>query len=183
MPITFPFSVLFSRLRGSFLLEILISLFVLAVGMVGIAALLLIAHKNSSSSYLKQQGVQFAYNIIERMRANRLAAINGSYNINNLVASGAVTLPGAPGTMCNISACSATQLATYDTWYWLTKEVGQLPSGSASIITSLAATGGNTVVVVTVQWDDSPAQKLVGANSQTASGNVNLAQFTVDTLL
>lgn len=168
---------------GVALLEVLITLLVLAIGMMGIASMLFFAHKASSSSYIKQQAIQSAYNIIDRMRANRDAAINGSYNVSNIVSSGNVSVPSAPSADCSTSSCSPTQLAAYDTWYWQAKDLTQLPGGCGSIATAPAATGGNTAVTVTVQWDDSPTQNLLGATSSTAAGNANLAQFIVGTLL
>lgn len=56
------------RGAGFALLEVLIALVVLAFGMIGIAGMLLVAHKANSSSYLKQQAVQSAYDIIDRVR-------------------------------------------------------------------------------------------------------------------
>lgn len=160
------------------MLEVLIAAVVLAFGMLGIAGMLLMGHKSNSSSYIKQQAVQSAYDIVDRIRANASSAIGGSYNVNNLTTGGAPVIPTRP-TDCSTAACTASQLATYDVWYWLYQDVAaQLPNGSGSIVTS--ALGANTLVSVTVQWDDSPAQKL-GATTQTTS--LNLAQFKIQTLL
>lgn len=168
------------RLAGFALLEVLVSLVVFAVGMLGVAALLIIAHKTSSSNYIKQTGVQYAYNMLDRIRANSQAAINGNYAISNLVSSGSPTVPSAPSSDCSVSVCSATQMAAYDTWYWLAKELALLPAGCGSVVTALDA-NGNTSVTITVQWDDSLAQADLGANGATGSGSN--AQFIVSTLL
>ncbi|MDY7546204.1 type IV pilus modification protein PilV [Glaciimonas sp. CA11.2] len=172
------------RRTGFALLEVLIALVVLAFGMIGIAGMLLVAHKANSASYLKQQAVQSAYDIIDRVRANSPAAVSGSYNVNNLL-TGAV-LPAAPATIppdCSVVACSVAQLAAYDVWYWLAKDIAQLPNGRGSVVTAAVATSNNTLVTVTVQWDDSPAQSKLGASTQTQGTSANLAQFTVQTLL
>lgn len=167
-------------LRGFAMIEVLVTMVIMAVGMLGIASMLLLSHKASSSSYLKQQAMQTTYNIIDRMRANRQAAIDGSYNVNNL-ASGVPTLPSTPSPDCSSAACTPTQLATYDVWYWLARDVSLLPNGSASITTSV--NGGNTIVTVTLQWDDSPAQSKLGAAGDVSAMNASLVRYSIGTSL
>ncbi len=134
--------------RGVTLLEVLISIVILAVGMLGIASMLLYANKANNSSYTKHQAVQAIYNIFDKIRANSQAATNGNYNISNIGSGGVPTTVATPSVQCTGTACTAAQLATYDTWLWLTRDVAQLPSGSGSI-TSAVNANNNTVVTVT----------------------------------
>lgn len=166
---------------GFALIEVLITFLVLAFGMLGIAGMLLTANKANNSSYAKQQAVQSAYDIVDRIRANRLAGIAGSYNVSNLTSGGSATAPAAPSTDCGASTCTAAQLVTYDVWFWLAKDLAQLPNGSGAVVT--APSGTNTLLTITVQWDDSPAQSKLGGANQSASGQPNLAQFSMQTLL
>lgn len=151
--------------RAFSLIEALVALVVFAIGMIGLARMLLISHKTHASSYLRQQAVQSAYNIIEQIRANRQLAINGNYNVSNIVSSGTPTLPSTPSTDCKTTTCNTTQLATYDTWDWLSNNVAKLPNGCGSITT--AASGSNTVVTVTVQWSDAPTDNILGTANST----------------
>ncbi len=146
-------------IRGFSLFEVLVALVIMAIGMLGIARMLLIAHKANSSSYIRQQSIQAAYDIIDHMRANRQATLNGNYNVSNLVTNGAPTIPSAPSTKCDIASCSASQLASYDSWHWLSTELTKLPNGCGAVSTNTA--GLNTVVTVTVQWDDSASQTAI----------------------
>ncbi len=148
---------------GFSLIEILVALLILSIGMLGIAQLLLLTHKTNSSSYIRQQATQSAYDIFDRINTNRQAAINGNYTVNNLVLSGSPSPPSTPTTNCDNSVCNEAQMAAYDIWYWLTTDVAQLPNGCGSITTS--ASGINTIVTVTVQWDDSPAEQALGATT------------------
>ena len=161
--------------QGFSLLEVLIALVILAMGMLGIARMLLITHKSNSSNYTRQQAVQSAYNILDRIRANRSGALSGNYGVSNLVSSGSPSTPAAPSTNCGSTICSAAQLATYDTWYWLTSDLTQLPNGCGSVSTALS--GLNTIITVTVQWDDSPTQQMLGTT------NPNLVQFILQSEL
>lgn len=170
---------------GFTLLELLVSVLILAFGLLGIGSMMGFALKANSSSYLKQQSIQSAYNIIDRMRANSQMATGGSYNVNNLVTSGSPVIPAKPSPDCSAAACSPAEVAAYDSWYWLAQEVAtQLPGGCASVTT--AASGTNTLVTVTVQWDDSPAQNKLGSAAAAAaavSGHANLSRFITQTLL
>ena len=168
---------------GFALLEVLVSLVILAVGMLGVAGLLFTTVKSNSSAYLKQQAVQSAYDILDNMRANAQQAIAGAYNACNLQSgcTGGAGAPPAnePNPQCDTSACTGAQMASWDLWRWASADLGQLPSGTGSVTTAAAA--GGTLVTVTVQWNDSPAaSKLGNSSTSPASG---LAQYTIQTLL
>lgn len=170
---------------GFTLIELLVSVLIMAFGLLGIGGMMGLTLKSNSSSYLKQLSVQSAYNIIDRMHANSATAMAGSYNVNNLVTSGAPAIPTKPSPDCSATTCTPAQLAAYDSWYWLANDVAaQLPNGCASVTT--AVSGINTLVTVTVQWDDSPAQSQLGsatASSVAVSGHPNLSRFVTQTLL
>ena len=165
--------------NGMTLLEVLISIVILAVGMLGIASMLMFSNKANNSNYGKLQAVQCVYDIFDRIRANSQAAINGNYNVNNIGTNGLPIAVATPSVLCNSAACTSTQMATYDTWYWLTKDVSKLPNGSGAITSALSAATGNTVITVTVQWDDSPAQKQLGASSAASAINANFVQLSI----
>jgi type IV pilus assembly protein PilV len=74
-------------------------------------------------------------------------------------------------------------MATYDTWYWLSKDVAKLPSGSGSITSAPSGASGNTIITVTVQWDDSPAQANLGASSTVSATNPNFVQLSIQSEL
>ncbi|GAC1408903.1 MAG: type IV pilus modification protein PilV [Burkholderiaceae bacterium] len=161
------------RLTAGFaLIEVLIALLIMAIGMLGLAGMLVIGNKANSSSYLKQQAIQSAYDIVDRMRANKAQAVLGAYN----------QMPSPTGAPdCNTALCSADEIASYDLSYWFYTDLAQLPGGTGSITSATA--GSNTLVTVTVQWDDKPAQAKLGSASASVLVTPNLAEFTVQTLL
>ena len=167
--------------RGFTLLEVLVALLVMSFGMLGISSLMLVTTRVNTSSVTKQLAIQSANNIIDRIRANRAAAIANAYNVNDLATTGTPSYPATPGADCSSTSCSPTDLATYDVWYWLTKDVGQLPLGSGAVATQ--AFGSNTLVTITVQWNDAPAQKMVGAAASSVSSAPHIAALIVTTLL
>ncbi|MDE1898031.1 MAG: type IV pilus modification protein PilV [Xanthomonadaceae bacterium] len=159
------------RSRGFSLLEVMVAIVILSLGMLGVAAVLITVHKANASSYLRQQAVQETYDILDRMRANRSAALQGGYDV------ALNTAPGTASVNCTSGSCSPTQLAGYDQWQWLTELASTLPSGTGSV--GLGTVAGGTCgsltysnslstpptapvcVVVTVQWSDTPAQKML----------------------
>lgn len=166
--------------QGYAMLELLMALVIWAVGILGITGLLLLSLRANNSSYMKQLSIQSAYDIIDRMRANRQAVLNGDYAVNNLTLGGTPALPSTP-TDCSTNTCTATQLATYDTWFWLAKDLTELPNGSGSISTAML--GSNTEVTITLRWDDSLAKQKIGAMGAAPSGNANLIEYSIKTLL
>ncbi|MHB8473214.1 MAG: type IV pilus modification protein PilV [Gammaproteobacteria bacterium] len=125
--------------RGFTLLEILIALLILSVGLLGLAGLQVNGlHSNQDSYYLTQAMAQ-AYDMADRMRANRVGYTAGSYdNIDT-------TTPTDPG--CITTGCSSANMAVYDRYQWNTANANVLPSGKGSVTTS-----GN-IRIITVMWD------------------------------
>ena len=155
------------RNSGFTLIEVLIAIVVFSLGVLGIGAMLIVLHKTSTSSYLQQQAVQYAYDIVDRMHANQAAAKAGNYNVA-LHTSPPVAPP------CLGAVCTPTQVATYDQSQWITELNTFLPAGTGGIAT--AVLGSSTTVTVTINWDDSPTQKTLGET-------VAPATYTLTTVL
>lgn len=166
---------------GFTLVEVLVALLVMAFGLLGTTALLLVTLRSNTSNVMKQQAVQSAHNAVERVRANQAVARSAGYDVTNLVATGTPRYPAVPGVDCRVATCSPTEVATFDTWYWLASELARLPLGSGSITTQPA--GQNTLLTVTVQWDDSLAQGKLGFAAVGPAGGPTITQLVVKTLL
>lgn len=138
------------RHSGFTLLEVLVAIVIISLGMLGVAALLITVHKANASSYLQQQAVQDAYDVLDRMRANLAGTQAGYYD--GTYATGVTT--GCLGTTVQ----SPKQIATCDTSQW-GNTLQQLPAGKGKIATSTA--NNQTTVKVTVTWSDAPAQQTI----------------------
>jgi type IV pilus assembly protein PilV len=134
---------------GFTLLEVLIAITVLAIGLLGLAGLQLITLQTGQVSYQRSQAITLAYEVADRMRANRLQAGAKAYAVT------ALTTPTAATTNCGTASCSAAQLATYDVSTWYARVQNLLPSGTASIACSTAGCGTGVMQTVTVMWDES----------------------------
>jgi type IV pilus assembly protein PilV len=160
--------------NGFTLVEVLVTLLVLSIGLLGIDKLLLVSSRANDSAYLRTQATALAYSILDSMRANRQTAVNGVY-------TGTSTSFTNPNVQCTAaSPCSGTTIAQNDMWQWaqdLTTALG--PSGVGTISTvnvTDPVTGATDVTAtITVQWNDSVAQQTFGATA----GNVSVTLETV----
>lgn len=157
---------------GFSLLEVLISLVIVAVGLLGVAGLMSNTLKSNDSAYMRSQATAQAYNIIDRMRANMSGVNSGSY---------VVTMPASPATgslpsTCTGAPCNSAALAAYDIGQW-EYELGKLlPQGMGSISYTIGPTA--TTYTVTVLWNDSRAnQALGGAPAATTFSLVVSSSF------
>ena len=125
--------------RGFTLIEALVALVILSIGLLGVAGLQLTSLRGNTSSQYRSQATFLAYDIADRMRANRQAAMAGGY----LTEFGA-DLPS-----------TATTIAEADLIDWKTRlSAGTLlPPGADGEIAW--ADPANGVVAIRIQWDDS----------------------------
>lgn len=121
--------------RGVSLIEVMIAVFILGIGMLGIAAMQAVALSNSQSSVERSQAVIHAYSMLDAMRANRDAALINAY-----------TPGGDTGLMCAVPA--GGNIAANDVNIWMTNITTSLQAGCGQIQNN----GG--IFTVSVQWND-----------------------------
>lgn len=125
------------RCAGGFtLLEVLVAVFVLAVGILGAAATQLTALRTRHQSSLMSNGVQLASSLADSMRANRETmraadSANPYLQLQYEVADGA---PQAPTASCFAGAgCSAAQLADAELYQFKNALRAGFPAGRAVV--------------------------------------------------
>lgn len=112
------------RQRGVSLLEVLISIVILSVGLLGYAGLQTLSMKNNTSALHRSQATILAYDIVDRIRANRPNM--ASYNV----------ALGAVGTYPDVIS-------------WKNNVAATLPDGKGAVAIDL-----NGIATITIQWDD-----------------------------
>ena len=116
--------------RGTTLIETLVALVVLSVGLLGIAALQMTTLRNNRGAHLRSQAQVMAYDIADRMRANRTAALANAY---------VIAIAATP---------SGSGLALADLQEWKNTLAATLPGGDARI----SRTG--EMFEIRIQWTD-----------------------------
>jgi type IV pilus assembly protein PilV len=153
-----------SRTEGFSLLESLIALVVFSVGFLALTLLMQTSLQKNNSAFYRSVATEQAYDMADRIRANRGAA--GVTVVNY----GGVEASADPG--CIAVTCTPLQLAQYDGWQWNQTNARVLPSGGGSIVPS-AATGA---VTVTVSWDDNRT----GEDCSTPTPHADCMSFVVE---
>lgn len=142
------------RQNGSSLMEVMVSLFVLAIGLMGILAMQVKSIQFGQSADTYSRAMNLANDIAERIRTNP----------KNVTAYAAEDIPETAPTNCKngelSAACSASDLVKWDLFNWSETVKNTLPVGTGSIV--LKTQGGKTYLQVTVSFDDSRANGTAG---------------------
>src|SRR3569833_866562 len=97
-----------TKQRGFTKIEVLVSVVVLSVGMLGVAGLQATGQSTNHSAYLSRQATALAYDMIDRMCANITVITSGAYIAFNTSTIN-YCIPG-----CITAGCSAANMAAYD---------------------------------------------------------------------
>lgn len=114
------------RAKGSTLLEVLVSIVVLSIGLLGLAGLQATSMKSNHSAYMRSQATLLAYDLADRMRAARTAS----------------TPQVGTGRFDDASL-------HVDRTSWNADLVNLLGPGAAGTVLR-----NSNVVTITIQWDD-----------------------------
>ncbi|QMU62262.1 MAG: type IV pilus modification protein PilV [Gammaproteobacteria bacterium] len=97
---------------GMSLIEILVTVVILSIGLLGIAATQTVGVGYNHDSYLRSQATMMINELTERMSLNLDAVNNNDFNVNAFNMAGCGT---APAALCEGTVnCTPQQLATYD---------------------------------------------------------------------
>ena len=113
---------------GSSLIEVMVSLFVLAIGLMGILQMQVKSVQFNKSADTYTRAMTLANDIAERIRINP----------KNVTAYASTALPQQPPTDClttsvSAVACSAADLVKWDLYHWNETIKQSLPAGAGSI--------------------------------------------------
>lgn len=165
----------FKHAKGFSLVEVLVALVVLTIGLLGMAGMQGYSISGSYNAHLRTQATALAQDIIDRIRANQLQAINDAYDTSLGDAP-----PSGAGDSCIglAKTCAPEDLVEFDLREWkcnlgryeqntacdLIVSQSNLPQGDGAITTVPDPITGQTTVTVTVQWSE--ADGAAGATRQ-----------------
>ncbi len=122
---------------GFSLVEVLVALLVLSIGLLGLAGLQTRGLRDNHGAYLRTQATFSAKDLVDRIRANRPAALAGAYNIE-----------------FGVAAPAGSTVAAQDLRQWLTA-LAQLPGPGEGRV---AVNDTTRRVQVEISWDDSQGE-------------------------
>ena len=124
--------------NGFTLLEVLIALLIFSFGLLALAALMAKGLQYNTSALHRSYASSQAYDIADRVRANRLGDYTDLSGIGNNQAA----------SSCLTTGCDATAMRDFDRWQWNTTNAAVLPGGSGTV------TFASPIYTVTITWDD-----------------------------
>lgn len=167
--------------KGFSLIEVMVSLVILVIGLIGIFNLHIVSKQGSYESFQQTQASYYANDIINRMKLNssQLGTYNGNY-------TGA---PSVPGTVCNGAAiCSPVQMAAWDLYEWRASFIGQSEVvgsqnvGGLDTPTGCIIVNGNTVTVV-MSWKGIRSVSDSGLHSGCGGGGDRRRVYAIQTVI
>jgi len=119
--------------NGFTLIEILVTLVIISVGLLGIAGLHSMSLRNNFDALIRSHASALADEIADRMRSNRTRALAGDYNV-----------------ALGVTRSGMTQ-ADADLIAWKARLATQLPGGDGSVVQAAAP---SRLVTITIQWGE-----------------------------
>lgn len=140
---------------GVTLIEVLISLLILAIGLLGMAGLQTVSLRSTQSAYLRTQASIASTDIVERVRANLQGIEASSYD----------NIDGEATVACNTAAgCNFLELAANDIEEWSVALAADFPTGSGMVCADSspedgtpalpACDGVGVLYAVKIWWDE-----------------------------
>lgn len=121
--------------RGFTLIEVLVTVVVVSIGLLGLAGLQINGLRANLSSEARSKATLLASDIIERMRANPLGIAGNNYDGIDTTAIGC---GAAPNPFCSNTSnavadnCNSAEMAAFDAWVWACG----LPPANANVVRS-----------------------------------------------
>lgn len=152
------------RQSGMTLIEILVTVIVLSIGLLGMASLTVGSLKNNQGAFLRTQATILAYDMADRMRSNTAEAISGSYNN-----ASTTNAPAAPN--CGANGCTGAERVAADIRAWKQQIEGasgnmaMLPGGEGAISGGGGPTDAGNAFAITITWKEDRWSETEGAMS------------------
>lgn len=144
------------------MVEILVTILLVSVGFLSIAALQTAAKKANFDALQRTTAVILAKDIVERMRANPVVLMRYLTPIEG-VGGGTLTQPAQ--TCTSASKCNSGQLADYDMWLWEqdmdgaseNRDINSVSTNTGGLVNPAACvigppTGAAGIYTITIVW-------------------------------
>lgn len=162
------------RCRGTGLVEVLVTVVVLSIGLLGIATLQVQSKRSNFEAIQRTTATMLAHAMIERMRANPSSL--GTY-LTQGAEVGGESITSEPSPNCSgDNVCSPLQLAQHDVWEWEQAIDGASETAGSSNTGGLVSPtacltgpggGGSGAYTVSIAWR---GQNLVANPSSSTCG-------------
>ncbi len=134
--------------QGFTMIEVLITVVITAIGLLGLGAMQLVSMKNINNTQYRSLATIYAYDMAERMRSNQAGVLSGAYN----------NVTGNETAISCTAFCSGSEVAQRDAFEWnqfiKNGANGDLSQGALPNARGEVGSLGNRVFEITVTWDE-----------------------------
>lgn len=142
-PVTF-------RQRGASMIEVLVSLTIVAFGLLGLAGLQARSMSFQKDSFDRKAAAEMASQLGERIRANYDGFKDGNYSLTLLPTD---ATPNNVPACANLDLCTAAEMAAADWAMWAIALRARLP-GSGAYLTAPLVNGQRIQLNVVLAWQE-----------------------------
>ncbi len=173
-----------ARSRGFSMVEVLVSLIIIAVGMLGLAKIQALAYASTGIASQQSIAALEAASLASAMRADRnyWSAVTTPFTYT---ATATTISSPTDGTLTGIyacasggstPACTAPQIAAYDLQAWVTAINAVLPKPTATISCPAVVTAGTPIgCTIKISWQE----ETVDVNTTSAGNAMTAAAYTL----
>ena len=144
-----------SNQSGTTLIEILVAVFVVSVGLLGVARMELLSKQSGYEAIQRTTASMLAHDMMEKMRANPASLVSYS---SIVVGDGGLS---TPATDCaSVNCTTAVNIANYDIWQWEQMLMGATETSGGNNTGGLVEprgciagpAGGAGVYTISIAW-------------------------------
>lgn len=151
---------------GVGLIEVLVSLLILSVGILGIVSLQTRALQLNQGVLYQSRANVLAYDIMDRMRSNQAQVDNYQIGFDD-------TKPTYTDCQTSTANCTPTQMTDFDLGTWREEVESVLPGGKSSIVRT---GGGQPSFIITLQFDSSRIESATKAGQDAMEEGAAMVQ-------
>lgn len=122
--------------RGATMVEVLVTLILVSVGLLGVAALQLTSLRSSQEAGIRARASVLAADVLDRMRANATAVRGGEYDVDY----------NETGTAGSTSG--------NDLSFWQSQIDQLLPGGPSTAAGRIERDAATNIVTITIRWNE-----------------------------
>ncbi len=141
--------------HGFTLIEVLVSMIIITIGLLGVASMQLTSFQNNQGAYMRSQATVLATDFMDRIRSNPQGRTAGAYN--NIDISEAGDVPDKQACITSDVGCPAASIASNDIYEWaknfydMDQQEGYKPTLPAARAT-VSRVDATDEYIVTVFW-------------------------------
>lgn len=137
----------FTRHAGSSLLEVLVTMVILSIGLLGYAGMQVSSMRSTETGRMRSEVIALASDISDCLKANQQQANAGAYN-------GGLSEKTSPPD-CDSNACTSQQMRDQDLSGWY-KRLSTLPDGKGNITATTITLDGvdATLMTISLCWNE-----------------------------